>query len=131
MPGPTPEALAKGGDEHGHQTALFCWAAEEFKTFPQLRNMFAVPNGAHLAGGPASAARLKAAGLRNGVPDVMLAYPSGGYHGLFIENKVKRRTPNADQLKWHHNLTAAGYKVVTCHSWIEARTEIIIYLTSR
>ena len=41
----TPEQLAASGSEDGHQMALFCWAALNTEQYPQLKNLFAIPNG--------------------------------------------------------------------------------------
>ena len=40
----TPEQLAASGSEDGHQSALFCWAALNTEQYPQLKNLFAIPN---------------------------------------------------------------------------------------
>lgn len=122
----TPEKLASSGTEHGQQAALFCWAATKFQLFPQLRNMFAIPNGGWR--NPVTASKLKVEGVRAGVPDIFLAIPSGGYHGLFIEMKAdKGRISNA-QLEWFLKLEGVGYRCVLCKGWQEAVTEIEAYL---
>lgn len=55
--------------------------------------LFAIPNGGkrHIV----TALKLKAQGVKPGVPDILLAYPSGRYHGLFIE--LKRRAQTKEQ----------------------------------
>src|SRR4051812_39956800 len=90
----TPEMLA-GDSEDSQQMALFAWAADNVGRYPQLAWLFAIPNGGsrHIA----EAAKLVAAGVRSGVPDLMLPWPKQkmdyqgfgeafryGYHGLFI-----------------------------------------------
>ncbi len=67
-------------------------------------------------------------GLRAGVPDVILAVPVGGYHGLFIEMKVEGRKASPWQLRWHERLKRYGYKVETCYGWEEAKDVILEYL---
>lgn len=143
----TPEQLAKPNTEHAHQAALFCWAAMTAANLIQvpqslcnvLQNLFAIPNGdqrgdgtqrgAQIAGG-----RLKAEGQKNGVPDIMLAWSVAHWHGLFIEMKHERTRNNKfgglsiEQCEWHERLRVAGYRVVVCYSWIEARDEILKYL---
>lgn len=142
----TPEHLAKPDTEHAHQAALFCWAARCINGHDALQNLFAIPNGdqrgdgtkrgAQIAGG-----RLKAEGQKNGVPDIMLAWPITGdngphlfYAGLFIEMKrpglqnYKDGGCSKEQLDWHKRLIEVGYRVVVCYSWIEARDEILKYL---
>ena len=88
----TPEQLAACGSESGHQKALFCWAALNIATYPQLKWLYAVPNGFFST--PGQKAKMKAEGLRDGVPDVVLARPIKWpddhlirYCGLYIEMK--------------------------------------------
>lgn len=136
----TPEQLAKAGDEHGEQTALFQWAALNFKHAPELRMMFAIPNGGER--NKIVASRLVAEGVRTGVPDVFLAVPRAGYCGLFIEMKRPaerlKRAPMHKwdtggvkdmQIDWLDRLTAQFYKCVVCYTWLEASHEIKLYLT--
>lgn len=66
----TPEQLAKSGSEHGEQSALFAWAADNVEQYPQLKWLFAVPNGFY--GDSGQKGKMKAEGLRKGVPDVVL-----------------------------------------------------------
>ena len=75
--------------------------------------------------------RLKAAGLKAGVPDVFLPVARCGKHGLWIEMKVigNRTTPQQD--KWLCDLASEGYSVCVAYSWIEARELILEYLKGR
>ena len=72
--------------------------------------IFAIPNGGHRH--PAVAAKLKAEGVRAGVPDLMLPVARRGYHGAFLELKVSPNKPTEQQLAWIRNLRAEGY---LCH----------------
>lgn len=114
--------------EHREQTCLMKWAELQSGSMPELRCMFAIPNGGWRH--PATAARLKAEGVKPGVPDLFLAYPSNGMSGLFVE--MKRRTGgrlSPEQQAWRERLTMHGYRVRVCKGWEEAKTEIIDYLT--
>lgn len=71
--------------EHEEQKALIEWSAWMSNARPELSLMFAVPNGGDRH--PAVAAKLKAEGVKAGVPDIFLPVPRNGYHGLFIELK--------------------------------------------
>lgn len=127
--------------EHGQQVALFMWAQENRDKYPAaFSHMFAIPNGGERH--KAVASRLKAEGVKSGVPDVMLAVPAlkpmpyaagyvrGYYCGLFIENKrEKKGRVSDDQDEWKAKLIAAGYAVVVCRGFEEARDAIIAYLT--
>lgn len=136
----TPEALAKSGSEDGEQAALFCWAAQNTEQYPQLKWLFAIPNGGqrHIA----EATKLVATGTRAGVPDICFPCPTNGvrenhYHGLWIEMKIeKHRTKknggcSEEQLGWHEYLRNAGYYVAVCYSWIEGRDCLISYLEGK
>lgn len=129
----TPEQLAKSGSEHGEQAALFCWAADNVVQYPQLKYLFAVPNG--FCGDSGQKAKMKAEGLRTGVPDVFLPSSGGGkdawYAGCFIEMKVGKNKPSAEQEDWINYLTKAGYYCKVCYSWIEAKDTLIAYLEGR
>lgn len=141
----TPESLAKTGTEDGLQAALFCWAADNVSTYPQLKWLFAVPNGGFR--NKPEAVKLVATGTRSGVPDVFLPWPSSFnkldssndliYSGCWIENKIEkyrnRKNGGCDdeQLAWHEYLRSAGYYVAVCYSWEEGRDVLINYLEGR
>lgn len=145
----TPEALAKSNTEHGHQAALFCWAADSLYQYPQLNKLFAIPNGGDRH--KLEAINLVAAGTRKGVPDIFLASPVwpamfvgpldackfNTYHGCFIEMKREkyRNHKNGgcsdEQLEWIADLRNAGYYVTVCYNWIEAKNILINYLEGK
>ena len=112
--------------ESEHQTALFQWAKLMEGVYPELRHMFHVPNGGRRD--RITAVRLKAEGVKPGVPDIMLPVPRGGYHGLWIELKVGGGKPSKEQREWQDYLNAAGYCALLCYGWQTAREEIELYL---
>jgi hypothetical protein len=115
--------------EHEEQKALFEWARVSVNTYPELCNMFAIPNGGARHIGVAR--KLKAEGVKAGVPDVFLAVPSHKHHGLFIEMKWGKNKMTVEQKAWKEMLELEKYKVVICYSWIEASLEISKYLEHR
>ncbi len=129
-----PEDIA-GDSESSQQKALFAWAALSVGTYPQLAFMFAVPNGFFAT--IAQKGKMKAEGLRSGVPDVFLPAQGNGipYLGLFIEMKIEkyRNRKNGgcsgEQIKFMNYATNAGYYCRVCYNWEEARDVIISYLT--
>lgn len=167
---PTPADLAKSNSEHGQQRALFAWAnmaanygfaaawdelsytkqghAERVFTLNaassrrpiELTRLFAIPNGGYRD--KITAGKLKAEGVKRGVPDVMLPLPmpnpSGGripmYCGLFIEMKRPKATGQAagttsdDQDGWIGYLRSVGYAVSVCFDWIAAAKELQSYI---
>lgn len=114
--------------EHQEQAALFKWAAMNRRTFPELELMFAIPNGGWRH--KITAAKLKAEGVKPGVPDIFLPVPRLPYHGLFIEMKARTRTATARQNEWHIALRKAMFDVVVSHGWEQAVSEIMDYLSS-
>lgn len=135
----TPEMLARNNTEHGHQAALFCYAAAS--GIPELKWLFAVPNGFY--GSAAQKGKMKAEGLKSGVSDICLPCSmswmnddgqSHFYCGLFIELKTddKRNHKNGglsgEQVEFSQFVIGQGYKFVIAYSWLEAREMILQYL---
>lgn len=112
--------------EHLNQAALFSWAKSAEKRYPELQWMFAVPNAAKRS--VRLAARMKAEGLKSGVPDILLPVARMGYHGLFIEMKAPKGRLSENQEVWLAGLCEQGYKSVVCCGWEVARDTIIEYL---
>lgn len=131
---------AKGQTEHDAQVVVFRWIDANVTRYPQLRMALAVPNGAKLPyitnkkGKRYSpeAIRLKAEGLRPGVPDIILLAPSRVtgrlYHGLAIELKVGRNETSEAQDGWLERLTYYGYLVGVCYGADQAIALICAYL---
>ena len=111
--------------EHDEQVALIRWA--DMSELPELQLLFAIPNGGQRH--PAVARKLRDEGLRAGVPDLFLPVARGNYHGLFIEMKVGRNKPTANQTGWIRALRWQGYRVEICYGYEEARVMIENYLT--
>ena len=112
--------------EHTEQVALFDWARANEPRHLQLGLLFAIPNGGkrHVGTGR----KLKAEGVKSGVPDIFLGVPRNGKHGLFIELKVGKNKPSKNQLWWIHSSRAEGYAVEVCYGFLETQTAIIDYL---
>jgi len=112
--------------EHQEQKWLFDWAWKQTGRHPQLGLMFAVPNGG--LRNKLVAKKLKAEGVKAGVPDIFLAVPRGIYHGLFIEMKFGKNKATENQIKWLNSLQLEGYETAICYSWVEAKDIICKYL---
>ena len=96
---------------------------------PDAGLAFAVPNGGDRH--PAVAAKLKAEGVKSGVPDIVLPVARGGYFGLIIE--MKRQTggrTSTNQNRWIKDLEAQGYAVHIARGWISAKEIIEEYLAA-
>jgi hypothetical protein len=114
--------------EHAEQAALFRWAEFARARLPELALLYAVPNGGHRH--KATAARLKAEGVKRGVPDVCLPVARSGAHGLYIELKTERGKPTPEQLGWIRALRRQGYAAEVCRGWESACSMIEHYLTA-
>jgi hypothetical protein len=113
--------------EHEHQKALFIWwELEAGRRGINPRLMWATPNGGFRHIG--TARRLKAEGVKAGVPDVFLAIPSKGYHGLFIELKAPKGRVSPEQGEMVSILLLSGYQCRVCYGWDDARGVIENYL---
>lgn len=115
--------------EHDEQTALFTWAALNEWHEPRLALLFAIPNGGHRS--KATAGKLKAEGVKAGVPDVFLpAYHLGREQfGLFVELKrVRGGATSPEQRAWHDRLRRNGYRVEVCKGWTAAAIAICDHL---
>lgn len=113
--------------EHDEQVALFEWAEYMANLkWPELRFMFAVPNGGWRA--KTTAGWLKAEGLKPGVPDIFLPVPRGCFHGLFIEMKFGRNQLTADQRYYAEFLFDHDYLVMPCWGFDDAQRTIERYM---
>jgi len=113
--------------ESAEQKALFQWAACLSKRYPELCLLHAIPNGGFRH--KATAGRLKAEGVKAGVPDVCLPVPRGGYHGLYVELKRQKGSKTSEkQETWLDALSKQGYCATVCKGWHEASETILQYL---
>lgn len=113
--------------EHDEQVALFQWAAHMSVRHPELRLMYAIPNGG--LRNPVVAGKLKAEGVKAGVPDIFIPVARGGYHGLYIELKrTKGGRLSIEQAQWITDLLGQGYAVYKAEGWVKAKEIIEQYL---
>ena len=119
-------AFQRAPTEHEEQVALFQWAEANEGEHEELKLLFAVPNGGYRP--MATAAQLKAEGVRAGVPDVCLPVARGRFHSLWIEMKRKPNTTSDAQRAWLDALRRYGHCAVVCWSANEAINSIISYL---
>lgn len=160
----TPNQLATINKEHSHQRAVFAWAnmamrcgflvanedrayteagyaeglhgfpimEERYWHWPQLDLMHAIPNGGKRDA--ITAGKLKAEGVKAGIPDIFLPVARSGYHGLYIELKKPKAEGQrqgvvaAVQTGRIADLRAQGYAVSVCFGWEAAVSDIQRYL---
>ena len=114
-------------NEHQEQALLMNWCEVMEGAFPELKLLYAIPNGGvrHIG----TAKKLKAEGVKPGVPDLCLPVARKGFHGLFSEMKRGKGGRLSDPQKWWaENLTKQGYRAVMCQGMAEAKKELISYL---
>jgi len=113
--------------EHQEQVLLFGWLEIKAKIYPFLGWAFAIPNGELRK--KTVAIRLKAEGVKSGVPDTFFPVPCDGYHGLWIEMKRsdKEKNTTKNQKDWIQYLRAAGYRAEVAAGWVPAVHIIIDY----
>lgn len=113
--------------EHEEQVSLVKWWAYACHNFNVREEcLFAIPNGGfrHIA----VAIKLKAEGVRSGVPDLFLAVPKGKYAGLFIEMKKPAGGRASDNQKsLLTTFRALGYAGCVCHGWLAAKDMVEKY----
>ena len=114
--------------EHEEQASLIRWAELRQAEWPELALLHAIPNGGDRH--RVTAAKLKAEGVRPGVPDLCLPVPRGGWHGLYIELKTRTGRASKDQRRWIAALRRLGYRAEICRGWEAARVVIENYLST-
>lgn len=71
---------------------------------------------------------LKRMGVKKGVSDFFLALPCGGYHGLWIELKVRKGKLSKEQINFLDRKTMRGYMAVAVWGYAAALAAIEAYL---
>ena len=94
------------------QQSCVAWFRLQYPKLALL--LFAVPNGG--ARRRIEGAIMKGEGVTAGVADLLLLYPSKGYHGLCIEMKSEKGRQQPSQKEWQTLAERAGYKYVICRS---------------
>jgi len=129
--------------EHEDQATVLKWTEAFSAVFPEACLLFAIPNGGlrpkRFAGfrkgkpiyySPA-ANKLRAEGVKAGVPDLFLPVARHGYYGLFIEMKRQSGSATPDQEFWHLMLRNQNYAVCVCRGADVAINAISGYLSHR
>lgn len=114
--------------EHEEQCALMRMCSMHEKKYPELALMHAIPNGG--ARHAAVAAKLKAEGVRPGIPDLFLPAPRGKANGLYIEIKARGGRLSDAQVGMLSALERQGYACIVAFGWEAAWNELQAYLRS-
>ena len=108
------------------QQTLFEFLALIESQEPMLKYMFHVPNGGHRH--PVVAAKMKMAGVKRGVPDILFPIPFGQYAGLAIELKAGLNRTTNEQDEWLNVLANAKWQTHICYGWVDAAICIVKYI---
>lgn len=113
--------------EDAEQQALFQYAA--LQQDPSWQMMFAIPNGGRRWIN--TALKMKATGLKAGIPDIFLPVARTPWNGLFIEMKSLKGSVAPNQKVWHQLLREQDYRVAVCKGCDAAIEVITEYLNTR
>jgi hypothetical protein len=74
---------------------------------------------------------LKRMGVKKGVSDFFLAFPCGGFHGLWIELKTEKGKLSPEQLDFLMRKRDRGYCAQVAHGSNAAKEAILSYLDNQ
>jgi len=112
--------------EDSEQRTLISWCQWMSGLHHEMDMILHIPNGEYRT--LSSGKRLKAQGVRAGVPDLFLAVPKGIYGGLWIELKAQHGRVSPEQKEWIGKLKVWGYAAHVCYGWRDAAKVICAYL---
>lgn len=113
--------------EHEEQVAFIRWCRLSESKYPELKLIFAIPNGQ--VRDVRVARSLKQEGQKNGVSDLFLPVARGPYHGLFLEMKrTNKGAVSKEQKEFIESVSKQGYLALICRGWIVAKEVIEEYL---
>ena len=115
--------------EYEIQACLIEWCEWNRGKYPELDLIFAVPNGEKRD--PVTGAKLKKAGVKPGVSDIILPVARSGYHSLAIEMKTGKGQLSPVQRQWMAKLREQGWLAVVCRSADEAIAVVTEYLNGK
>jgi hypothetical protein len=113
------------------------WLVKWLSFNPQLKDFFCKNNNE----GKRTAAQghnLRLMGLRAGVSDLTIYYPTKTHHGLFLEVKRAMNYPPSArksetwlaQEEFARIVKSVGYEAKTCYGWVDGKEIIEKYLLS-
>ncbi len=99
-------------EEEALQRACFIWLDLASGTNEILSYAFHPANGGKRSKGEAG--KLKAMGVKKGVPDILLPMPWRGYSGLAVELKSQEGKLTPEQADWLDQAKQGGYLTAVC-----------------
>lgn len=134
---PRKSPVVKTEPEHEMQCDVFNWFRWKYPQYN--KSFFAIPNGGKLPYktvvkrgrkihvSPERDKLLKE-GMLPGASDTFLAVPRGGWHGLFIENKILPNQPSTEQVEFLDQAHNQGYCTAVAYSYEQNQLIIDTYL---
>jgi hypothetical protein len=114
--------------EHAEAKAFMKWVKLNEAAHPELKWLFAVPNGGDR--NVIVAAKMKAEGVKKGVPDYIWPVCAGRFPGMVIELKrIGLGKVSAEQRKWMDHYESQSWYVRTCYGADEAIDAVKAYLS--
>lgn len=95
--------------EHEMQCAVIAKCMELTQTNPLYELIYAIPNGGYR--GKSQGGKLKAEGVKAGLPDLHLPLARHGRHSLYLELKFGDNKPTEAQQWWIRRLRVEGHCV--------------------
>lgn len=115
----------RNSPERNLQATFFTWLFYAHRDVYKLS--YSIPNGAWTKN-IWEAIKLKNTGLRKGVWDVCISYPTARNPGLYIEFKIGSNKLTPEQEEWGERVRDRGYATAVCRTMDEAIKAITEYL---
>lgn len=112
--------------EHHEQAAFFDLLALEQRHTPELKWVYAIPNGGLRDKG--TGAKMKREGTKAGVFDIFAPIPRFGCPGFFIEMKYGANDTTREQKEFRKFVVSQGYRANVYWSAVDAFQALMTYL---
>lgn len=116
----------RSNSEHDEQVTLFARLKLNEQRHPAIAWIHAIANGGHRH--PAVAGKMKAEGVKKGISDIFVPFPTREASGLYIEMKAGKNKLTPEQKEFGEYAESVGYKFITCWTCDEAAKAIEDYL---
>ena len=117
--------LSKLKPEQRLQTGVMRWVDA---TFPEIAHLVMASAGG-VRTSMSQAVKMKSMGYRKGTPDIFVAVPKGGRHGLFLELKAIGGKASPEQNIMLANLQAQGYAAAMVVGFEQVKATLTAYLS--
>lgn len=118
--------LQKHKSETTEQINLMEWIRREAEHDKRLKLAFHPENERKCS--VSEGEKRKLMGVQSGVPDIVIPYPCGAHHGLFIELKYNKGRISTEQEEFLSEMMTRGYYGCVCYSKETAQEVIREYL---